>query len=109
MNSSLLPPGVRLDEWPKSPEPVGESLTVAELQGELRKAMPEAFELLEALRDVRQIQELAARLAGPIQGQLVTTTTTTFGEQSAAPLEPALSPPEASERVQPRLSFPTSL
>ena len=58
-----------------------ESLTVAALQEELRERMPEVAELLDAMKDVRQIQELAAQLAGPVQFQLVTTRTTALVPQ----------------------------
>lgn len=76
MNANVIPLGVRLDEWPKPPEPTTESLTVAALQGEFRKRMPKVVELLEATKELRQTQELAAQLAGPVQAQLVMTKTT---------------------------------
>ena len=79
MNANVLPSGVRLDEWPQSTEPTSESLTIAQLQGELRRSMPETAELLEAMKDVQLIQELVAQLFAPMQGHLVMTTSTLLG------------------------------
>lgn len=75
MNSyNKLPAGVRLDLWPNSfpAQPPDDGPEVTQLREELRKSMPQLAEMLEILKKLRPIQELAARLAGPPQAEVIT-------------------------------------
>ena len=69
-----VPAGVRLDEWPESsPPPTPQDPPeVARLRAELRKSMPQFTLMFEMLAKLRPIQDLTARLAGPVQAQLIT-------------------------------------
>lgn len=68
-----LPAGVRLDAWPESPlrEAVTDAPEVVELKAELRRRMPQFVGMLEMLNRLRPLQDLAGRLAGPAQAQVL--------------------------------------
>jgi hypothetical protein len=74
MNSFFtLPAGIRLDPWPEvtpslSPEDPPE---IAALREEMRKSMPEVATMLEEMNELRPIQDLAARFAGPQSVQTI--------------------------------------
>ncbi|HTU18909.1 MAG TPA: hypothetical protein VMG10_12690 [Gemmataceae bacterium] len=68
MNSFItLPAGIRLDPWPEeTPSPILEDPPeIAQLREEMHKSMPEVATMLDTLNELRPIQDLAARFAGP--------------------------------------------
>ncbi len=70
----ILPAGVRLDEWPgvTLPEAPQDDPEVAGLREELRRSMPYLASQLEILAKVRQLRDLAGRVAGPAPPKLTT-------------------------------------
>jgi hypothetical protein len=63
-----------LDAWPvpQVPSPPQDPPEVASLKEELQRSMPRLAAQLEVLAVLRQIRELAGRLAGPQPAQLIT-------------------------------------
>jgi hypothetical protein len=71
---NTLPAGIRLDAWPiqPAPPPPQDPPIVVGLKEELRKSMPELAVQLETLAVLRQIRDLAGRVAGPQPAKIIT-------------------------------------